>query len=255
MSATTWLPAAMGKREYLPYALLCLWVLSMIFLPIARWVFGDEAIPWGVTITTLFQGAAVITILYSAWERRKLVLTLLTVVVAAWSVEFIGSHTDFPFGAYAYTDVLQPQLGNVPLILPLAWLMMLPPAWAVAACITGTWQGWRFIVVSALAFTAWDLFLDPQMVGWNLWVWDEPGGYFGIPWVNYLGWLLSSATITLLARPKALPMFPLLLIYGIVWVLQTIGQLFFWGLPGPAVVGAVAMGTLLLMAVRQGQRA
>jgi putative membrane protein len=37
------------------------------------------------------------------------------------------------------------------------------------------------------------------------WVWDQPGGYFGIPWQNYAGWLLSAAVMTALAAPLNVP--------------------------------------------------
>jgi putative membrane protein len=247
---TTWLRQPIEKGERLPLTLLSVWALSMISLPIARWTFGEVVIPWDITVSTLLQAAAAIAVLLgSAWTMPKIVRTVGTILLIAFLVEFVGSQTGFPFGAYHYTDQLQPQLGNVPLILPLAWLMMLPAAWAVAACITDAWRGWRFILVSVLAFTAWDLFLDPQMVGWNLWEWAQPGGYFGIPWVNYAGWLLASALITLLARPQPLPLRPLLIMYATVWALQAIGQLFFWNLPGPALVGFVGMGVPLAAAL------
>jgi putative membrane protein len=124
--------------------------------------------------------------------------------------------------------------------------MMLPPAWAVAGVITRRWQGkpfyrLRFVLISALTFTAWDLFLDPQMVSWRLWLWENPGdfSYFGIPWVNFAGWLLVSMIMTAAASavfgaalPGKLPPRPLLAVYAITWALQTIGQLCFWGLPG-----------------------
>lgn len=96
--------------------------------------------------------------------------------------------------------------------------------------------------------TAWDLFLDPQMVAWGLWVWTQPGGYFDIPWINFLGWLLASALITAVVRPGPLPTRPLMLIYGITWLLESLGLLFFWGLPGPALVGFAGMGSLLWLA-------
>ena len=108
-----------------------------------------------------------------------------------------------------------------------------------------------FIALSAAAFTAWDLFLDPQMVAWNFWVWDQPGQYFGIPWVNFLGWLLVSALVTVVARPRGLPVLPLLVVYTVTWALQTFGQLFFWGLPGPALMGGVVMGSLVVLALRR----
>ena len=169
---------------------------------------------------------------------------MLTVVTVAWASEALGSKTGFPFGAYDYTENLQPQLLGVPLLIPLAWLMMLPPAWAVAQRITGQTSGLAFVAVSALAFTAWDLFLDPQMVHWGLWVWDAPGAYFGIPLVNFAGWLLVSALITALARPPALPGKPLLVIYALTWLIETVGQVVFWGFTARRCVGSSGWGCL-----------
>jgi putative membrane protein len=140
-------------------------------------------------------------------------------------------------------------LGGVPLLIPLAWLMMLPCAWAVAYQITGQSRGRQFMLVSALAFTAWDLFLDPQMVNWGYWVWEQPGGYFGIPWLNFGGWFLSAVGLTWLIRPPAPPA-SLLVIYLLTWLLQTVGQLFFWQMPGPALVGFGGMGCFVVLNVR-----
>ena len=168
--------------------------------------------------------------------------------MVAWTSEAVGSKTGFPFGAYHYTDRLQPQLLGVPLLIPLAWLMMLPPAWAVAQRITRRSTGLLFVAVSALAFTAWDLFLDPQMVNWGLWVWDQPGQYFGIPLVNYAGWFLVSALITVLARPSALPTRPLFVIYALTWLIETMGLILFWGMYGPAAAGFIGMGLFVAAA-------
>ncbi|MEO8393139.1 MAG: carotenoid biosynthesis protein, partial [Chloroflexota bacterium] len=125
-------------------------------------------------------------------------------------------------------------------------------AWAIAHRITRNRLG--FVLVSALAFTVWDLFLDPQMVAWNLWIWDQPGGYFGIPWTNFAGWLIASLVLSIIARPlitvSDLPARPLIAIYAITWALELIGLLCFWGLTGPALVGGVAMGLILLWAIK-----
>ena len=94
------------------------------------------------------------------------------IIILTWAIEAIGTATGFPFGSYSYTDHLQPQLLGVPLFIPLAWMMMLPPSWAVAQRLSSSKGKLVFLVLGALAFTAWDLFLDPQMVKWGLWVWD-----------------------------------------------------------------------------------
>lgn len=257
-------PAAITWRALRLHGwLFALWLAVMISIPITLWVWGEEVLRWGVTISVMLQAAAVLATLATVWPLARLLRLLLVVIPAAWLVERVGSTTGWPFGDYHYTDRLVPQLGGVPVIIPFAWLMMLPPAWAVARKIVGdsahNGSGWRFALVSGLAFMAWDLFLDPQMVGWGYWEWTEPemwlGGYFGIPWINFGGWALSAALITLLVtrvvRMDPLPVPMLLAIYVATWLLETGGQAVIWGLPGSALVGFVGMGVFVGLALRR----
>jgi putative membrane protein len=249
--------ALLPRFERIIYAVVALWIVTMISLPLAKSAWGEAALPIGITISVLAQSAAVINILVLSWGNRRVQGVIALILPAAWLVEYVGSTTGFPFGAYHYSDRLQPQIGGVPAIVPLAWLMMLPPAWSVAYRITGGRGKTAFVVLSALAFTAWDLFLDPQMVGWGLWGWESPDAvhYFGIPLANFAGWLLASALITALALPVLrrvrLLLQPLFVIYAITWVLEAIGQFIFWGLPGPALVGFVGMGAMVWWAVKR----
>ena len=235
---------------------ISLWLLTMICLPIVGWTFGEAALIRGMALGVVMQALAVLSILVSAWGLNKTLKTLVIVGSLSFFAEFIGSTTGFPFGKYHYTAVLQPQLGGVPLLIPLAWMMMLPPAGAMASAIlpraTSKVSNIQFTItyslLSALAFTAWDLFRDPQMVRWNFWVWEIPGQYFGIPLVNYAGWVLVSAILTIAARPKDLPSQALLLVYILTWLLQSIGQGLFWSQPGPAMFGFVGMGIFVWLA-------
>lgn len=245
-------------RADLPvYGLICAWLLAMITVPLLRAFVGDAGLGLGVALTVILQAAAVFAIVNRAWGLRRTLAALAAIALATWAAEAVGSRTGFPFGYYYYTDRLQPQLLDVPLLIPLAWFMMLPPAWAVAQVLTGTRRRAAFVAVSALALTAWDLFLDPQKVAWGFWVWTDgertqvfTGGYFGVPWVNFLGWLATAALVTVLVRPARLPALPLLLIYTLVWLFQSMGQLFFWNLPGPAIAGFIGMGIIVVMAWR-----
>lgn len=229
--------------------LLTAWLLTMISIPIIRWVVGDAVLHYGVTAGVLLQASAVLLICYGAWGATMTARIAALVISLSWLIERIGSATGFPFGAYHYTEALAPLIGGVPAVIPLAWLMMLPPAWAVAYAITGTVRSWQFALISGLAFTAWDFFLDPQMVGWGYWVWETPGLYFGIPLSNFAGWALSATMLTWIAQPPAPPLSPLLFVYAAVWLLQTIGLFFFWQMPGLALFGFLAMGTFLIAAL------
>jgi len=231
------------------WLLIAAWLLTMISIPIIRWVVGDSVLHNGVIAGVLLQAVAVLFICYQAWGVRAVLRMAALVIPLSWLIERIGSTTGIPFGAYHYTETLSPLIGGVPAVIPLAWLMMLPPAWAIAYAITGAVRGWRFVLVSGLAFTAWDLFLDPQMVGWGYWVWENPGFYFGIPLVNYAGWLLSAMLLTLVVRPLVPPLAPLIVVYAAVWFLQSVGLALFWQMPGPAFFGFLGMGVLLAAAL------
>ncbi len=239
-------------------ALLALWLLVWIVTPIAGWKWGDDTFPLLASLGVLAQVAVSVVALARAWSISRVARAVTIVLPITWAVEAMGAATGVPFGHYDYTDALQPQLLGVPLLIPLAWLMMLPPAWAVSAALQAVDDGWhgrlRLAALSGAAFTAWDLYLDPQMVAHGLWEWERPGGYFGIPWVNFLGWWVTATALTWLVNPRDLPRRPLLTIYTLVWLFQAVGLGIMWGQPGPALSGLLGMGIWAVAAWRREWR-
>jgi putative membrane protein len=242
---TTWLATMAG------------WVLILIATPIGLWTMEAGIFPFLASLGVLAQLGATLSALSLEWSWRRILATIAAIFAITWIMEFIGVQTGLPFGAYSYTAAMQPQIGGVPALIPLAWMMMLAPAWGISQAILGRVQPrlkgryWLvFAAVSGAAFTAWDLYLDPQMVARDMWAWEQAGeaAYFGIPWLNYLGWWLTSSLITLLIRPTRLPVLPLLVIYAVTWIFQAIGLGVFWGQPGPALAGFVGMGFFTLLA-------
>ena len=117
----------------------------------------------------------------------------MTVSGATALVERIGTATGVPFGGDHYTAALRPQVGGVPAIVPLAWFAMAVPAREAAHAALGARSNrLTRVLLGAVALTAWDLFLDPQMVGEGYWRWARRGRYRGIPVSNFAGWLLTS---------------------------------------------------------------
>jgi putative membrane protein len=235
-------------------AILTIWALVMVSLPIADWSTGWSAMIGAITAGVSVTAGLVIALSWGVWGAAETLRVAGSILALSWAAEVIGSPTGIPFGTYSYTDTLQPQILNVPMQIPLGWLMMLPPSWGVAQAIVDRinppWEFPAFIGFSALAMTAWDLLLDPMMVTWEMWFWDNPGSYFGIPWSNYLGWLLVSALITILIRPGKLPVVPFVIIYTTIWLLKSVGLGFFWGIQGAALVGSLIMGSITILAWR-----
>lgn len=253
------LPFTIERKDKLGYSLLGLWLLLMIAMPWLQFFFGNDIIPIGVTVAAVLQASAVFYFVQAQWGLQRALLTFAIVAVLTWGAEFIGHNTGIPFGEYSYTSSLQPQIAGVPLLIPVAWFMLLPSSWVMAQLIIGKRDSVSkhiaFVLVSALALTVWDLFLDPQMVAWGFWEWANPVGYFGIPYINYFGWFLVSALVTLIVRPAKLEPVPFVLIYGIVWFLQMIGQGVIWQQIGPAIVGTLAMGSIMVIAYWRSREA
>jgi len=169
-------------------------------------------------------------------------------------LERVGTHTGIPFGRYAYTSALRPQIAHVPVIVPLAWFAMgLPAREAAHAALGPRSTPTRRIVMGSAAMTAWDLFLDPQMVGEGYWAWARRGVYRGIPVSNFLGWFLAGIGIMALFErllpvgadrpdePLARADARLVGQYGYMSVMQTLGFARYFRDPLVATVGGLAM--------------
>lgn len=164
--------------------------------------------------------------------------------------EAVGVRTGVPFGDYAYAGTLGPEALGVPALVPLAWVMMAWPALVVARLVAGRWGRLAVVPVGAWALTAWDVFLDPQMVDLGHWTWAHPTpalpGVSGIPLTNFAGWLVVSLLIVAAldrlvpaTRPAAaLPVTVYLWTYGS----SVMAHALFFGRPPVALVGAVLMG-------------
>ena len=191
----------------------------------------------------------------SAAAARRWGAPRTAIAAATTAVEHVGTATGRPFGAYGYTGALRPQVAGVPAIVPLAWFAMAVPARESAhAALAHHSTPARRIALGAVALTAWDLFLDPQMVGEGYWRWVRAGRYRGIPVTNYLGWLATSAAV-MAALEVALP--PdgeadraLVAEYGVMAGMETLGFAAFFRDRVVAVVGGAAMMPIAAAAAR-----
>ncbi len=195
----------------------------------------------------------------SRWRPEQVAGTAGVIAGATGLAEWIGSTTGLPFGRYRYSGILQPTVAGVPVLVPAAWFAMAIPAREAAHGALGraSTPG-RRIALGAFALMAWDLFLDPQMVGEGYWVWHRCGRYRGIPWSNFVGWLLVSAGV-MAALERTLPAqavadAALIGEYTVIGVMETVGFARFFGDSLVALVGGSAMGPLAVAALINRRR-
>jgi uncharacterized membrane protein len=166
-------------------------------------------------------------------------------------VERFGAQTGKMFGEYQYSPILKPQVVGVPAIVPLAWFAMAVPARETAVAVNRPWR----IPLGALLLTAWDLFLDPQMVGEGYWTWARSGRYRGIPLSNYMGWLVTSlgvmAMLEVTLPPGDSADTALVGEYSWMAVMQTLGFAAFFNDALVAAVGGSAMLPPTILALRK----
>jgi putative membrane protein len=132
-------------------------------------------------------------------------------------------------------------------VVPFAWAMMAHPLLIVARRVTKKWT----FLFGGFALMAWDLFLDPQMVGDGRWKWEVTGSHVpfqpNIPLSNMFGWLLAGiALIAILnvSLPKEQRKYGSSLIAVDIflawsWFGGIISNLFFFDRPGVALFGGL----------------
>lgn len=168
--------------------------------------------------------------------------------------ELAGTTTGFPFGGYAYTEFLNPKiLGHVPYLIPPTWYAVSILSWELAARITSRTP--RRILVGAVFMVLWDVALDPAMgAGFPVWRWEADGFFYGMPALNWIGWLATSLVIVggyeLLSRRTA----PAASRWTVpVWLVNgafAIGICAMSGMWLAVGVGAIAIGLPVALAVR-----
>lgn len=221
--------------------LVVLWALFMIPIPLIPAAF--------VPLSYLSTLCLALAVLGYAWQQYgKKALTLFIVALFfGWVVEWLGKSTGFPFGAYDYAPSSLDLLG-VPLLVPLGWWAFSMIAFAMSPA---RWLPLAITFFAPLVLVAWDVGLDPLMVHKGIWTFER-GGYYGIPWTNFLGWYGAGVGLIALLgwleprlyRDRSLE---LRLIFYAQLFLLTIGLLFF-GLYSAALVFFLAMAIVAFSA-------
>jgi putative membrane protein len=191
---------------------------------------------WGISAVAILLFSAPVIIGAISWlgPRRGTAL-LVGLGLYALVFESVAIATGVPYGRFVYTGVLGPPIfGLAPPTILLAWTPLILGSLAVTR---RSWQAIALVVVL-------DLVLDPAAVSLGFWAWEQPGSYYGVPLVNFLGWVVSGGIAVLALRrlPRPVPG----LFARNLWLVMV-----FWtavnawsGLWLPALVGAVTVVAL-----------
>ena len=183
------------------YILLGLYVASIFFFALKP-LTGLPMPPMLGPVSTIFVWG--FALLHAGWRlgwRNALVFFSLAFGVGL-ALEAVGVATGWIYGGYHYSSRLGPQLLGVPVLIPMSWFMVIYLAYSLSERLAGPWAQARApgrvlvnVLLGAVVATAWDVVADPQMAKSKLWIWDQPGAFFGVPVQNFAGWLATAGLV------------------------------------------------------------
>jgi len=130
---------------------------------------------------------------------RRAGVALGALVTYTYAVEYTGAETGLPYGEFSYGVSLGPMLGPIPYALPLFFIPLVLNSYLLCLLVLGDRARSlpvRLLAVSATVVAV-DLVLDPAAVALGFWSFAE-GSYYGVPLMNYAGWVLSAVVATVL---------------------------------------------------------
>ncbi len=172
-----------------------LWVLVVV-LGVAR--LANTLFSLSIDIPLLVAAVAFALIHGALRYRWSGVVTFLVMCLVVSNIlENTSILTGFPFGHYYYT--VGPKLFLVPLLIGPAYFSTGYLAWVLATVLIGEVRpkgSWftTFAVpfIASFIMVAWDLSMDPtSSTIQHIWIWEQGGGYFGVPLTNFLGWFFT----------------------------------------------------------------
>jgi len=155
---------------------------------------------------TLVSSAFIIFHASARYGIKRVAVFFLITFLVSWSYENISVVSGFPFGNYHYSDKLGIKLLYVPIIIMPAYFGTGYLSWTIAQILLnkykndGSFSDMFFVpFLASFVMVMWDLMMDPYMstIRGN-WVWENGGAYFGVPFVNFMGWFLCVFTIYVL---------------------------------------------------------
>jgi uncharacterized membrane protein len=178
-----------------------LWAICLLFALYTAWAgLLPGSVPSGIDAMAVTVLLVVFALVHGAlrygWSSI-LIFVILCLFVSNAS-ENLSILTGFPFGRYYYTDVLGPKLFLVPVLIGGAYTGAGYLSWIVAHVLldrmgpSDRFAVWALPVIGAILMVSWDLTFDPSAstVG-KSWIWIEGGGFFGVPFQNFVGWYLT----------------------------------------------------------------
>ena len=163
--------------------------ISLIFtMHIAGAIIISENIIENFVLLTPFN--LITSLVLILWTNGKISKSLLLISIICFitglTFEIIGTNTGLIFGDYTYGQTLGFQVGHVPLIIGVNWLILVYSSAAIVNYFVAQTHWLIKAAISAGLMVGLDFFIEPVAIKYDFWSWTNDF----IPIQNYVAWFL-----------------------------------------------------------------
>lgn len=227
---------------------MILWITGIIMAVVAFFITNVPIKPEMAFISGIFIVALSVPCYVAVvkWLGIKYGIIFLVVMsFYALILETFAIITGFPYSHFTYTNLIGFKVfGYTPYTVPFAYVPIFIGCIYLANLRVRNY--WKIAILTAFLALIVDMVLDPAAMALNFWVYEGTGIFYGVPLMNFWGWILTGflaalicigvlrAKLTTIKMPKALisSLFLILCfwapacIYLKLWVPGIIGILF-----------------------------
>jgi putative membrane protein len=129
---------------------------------------------------------------------KKSVIFLFILSFYAISIETFAIITGFPYSEFIYTNLIGFKVfGYTPFTVPFAYVPLFIGSIYLATLKAESY--FKIALITAFLVFMIDLVLDPAAVALNFWIYKTQGIFYGVPLMNFFGWILTGFIAALIS--------------------------------------------------------
>jgi uncharacterized membrane protein len=228
----------LGLASKIHLIIFVLFLIQCTFVWFNLWTwfpgFGEARWPNGVLL--VLAAATTLTGMARQLPAQNVMLASVVIVFVAGAVQAVGARTAIPFGPFIYLPAIgETLLEPLPWAVPIIWLIAVLCARGVGRLILRPWRkthsyGFWLMGITAALVVLFDFSLEPFATHVErFWFWNPTRAglyWYRTPWVNFVGWAVTTLLILALVTPSLINKKPVKYPPDyhplIVWLLMTV---------------------------------
>lgn len=150
-----------------------------------------------VDLTVLNLLFSLVVLFLAVWKdlNWRHISIFVSVYVLGYGIEVVGVNTGWPFGNYAYGEVLGVKFFETPLFIGINWLLLVLATNLIAR--QRIKNKWLVPLAAATMMLIFDIALEPFAIYTGMWTWEA----IIVPFNNYVAWWLIAFVMHVLFVP------------------------------------------------------